>query len=259
MHPFLQHDGPIPMVHRGAAGGGAGDLIENTLAAFQRAHILGFRYFETDVRTTADGVLVATHDASLRRVAGERIRVRDVTWKELAQIPVGGTPLPRFADLLNAFPDVWFNVDPKVDEAMEPLANVLREGDAVERVCVASFSDRRLRWIRVALGERACAAAGPRELSTAVAQVAKGQPIDLPGVDVLQVPHWMSRRVLQRAGRRTDLLAAAQRVGMPVHVWTVNDGSDMQDLLSRGVDGVISDQTDLLLDIFGRHGWRPHS
>ena len=259
VHPFLKHDGPIPVVHRGATGGRSGDLIENTLAAFERAYALGFRYFETDVRVTVDGVLVAAHDASLHRVAGQRVRVRDVTWEELAQIPVGGAPLPRFTDLLDAFPDVWFNVDPKVNAAMRPLANVLLEKDALERVCVASFSDRRLRWLRAALGHQACTAAGPRELSTAVTQVAKGQPLDLPGVDVLQVPHWMSRRVLRRSSQRGDLLPAAQRVGMPVHVWTVNDGADMLNLLSRGVDGVMSDDTALLLQVFGRHGWHPQS
>ena len=174
MHPFLKHDGPIPMVHSGAARGHSADVVENTLPAFRRAHSLGFRYFETDVRVTSDGVLVAAHDASLRRVAGERIGIGDVGWEELAQIPVGGEPLPRLSDLLDTFPDVSFNVDPKVDAAMRPLVDLLLERDELERICVASFSDRRLRWVRAAIGRRMCTAAGPRELSTAVTQVARG-------------------------------------------------------------------------------------
>lgn len=257
MHPFLRHDGPIPVVHRGAAGGRSADLVENTLSAFQRAHSLGFRYFETDVRVTADGVLVASHDASLRRVAGERVRVGDVTWEALSQIPVGGEPLPRLADLLDTFPDVSFNVDPKADAAIRPLVNILLERDVLDRVCVASFSDRRLRWMRAALGRQVCTAAGPRELSMAATQVASGRRLDLPGVDVLQIPRWMSRRMFERRGKSIDLLAAAQRVEMPVHVWTVNDGPDMQRLLARGVGGVMSDDTALLLEVFGQHGWQP--
>ncbi len=259
MHPFLRHDGPIPVVHRGAAGGRSTDVVENTLSAFHRAHSLGFRYFETDVRVTADGVLVASHDASLRRVAGERIRVGDVTWEELSQIPVGGDPLPRLTDLLDTFPDVSFNVDPKVDAASGPLVDVLVERDALDRVCVASFSDRRLRWVRAALGARVCTAAGPRELSMAATQVTTGKRLDVPGVDVLQIPRWMSRRMFESRSRSIDLLAAAQRVGMPVHVWTVNDGADMHRLLDNGVDGVMSDDTALLLEVFGRHGWQPRS
>ena len=257
MHPFLRHDGPIPVVHRGAAGGRNIDLVENTLSAFQRAHSLGFRYFETDVRVTADGVLVASHDASLRRVAGERIRVGDVIWEELSQIPVGGAPLPRLTDLLDTFPDVSFNVDPKVDAAIGPLVDVLVERAVLDRVCIASFSDRRLRWVRAALSVRVCTAAGPRELSMAATQVASGKRLDVPGADVLQIPQWMSRRMLELRGRSLDLLAAAQRVEMPVHVWTVNDGPDMQRLLARGVDGVMSDDTALLLEVFGQHGWQP--
>ncbi len=63
--------------------------------------------------------------------------------------------------------------------------------------------------------------------------------------------------MLELRGRSLDLLAAAQRVAVPVHVWTVNDGPDMQRLLDRGVDGVMSDDTALLLEVFGQHGWNP--
>ena len=59
-HPFLQHPGPIPMVHRGAPLTDDSSLVENTTAAFQRAYDRGFRYFETDVHCTEDGVVVAS-------------------------------------------------------------------------------------------------------------------------------------------------------------------------------------------------------
>ena len=63
-HPFLDHDGPIPFVHRG----GALEAFENTVAAFEQCRSAGFTYFETDVRATADGVLLSFHDATLSRV-----------------------------------------------------------------------------------------------------------------------------------------------------------------------------------------------
>jgi glycerophosphoryl diester phosphodiesterase len=136
--------------------------------------------------------------------------------------------------------------------------NLLLDRDILSRTCIASFSDRRLRWVRAALGERVCTAAGPRELATASAQVARGRALALPDVDVLQIPHWLSRRWVTRGATRIDLVEAARRVGMPVHVWTVNDGPDMADLLARGVDGVMSDDTALLAEVFGAHGWQPH-
>jgi glycerophosphoryl diester phosphodiesterase len=181
-----------------------------------------------------------------------------VTSAELSETPVGGEPLPRLLDLFETFPDVSFNVDPKVDAAVRPLVDLLTDLDVLERSCIASFSDRRLRWVRASLGAQVCTAAGPRELSRAVAQAASGADIDLPGVDVLQIPRWMTRQVFEARARRLDLLAAAQRVALPVHVWTVNDGAYMQRLLDRGVDGVMSDDTDLLVEVFGSNGWKPN-
>jgi glycerophosphoryl diester phosphodiesterase len=120
--------------------------------------------------------------------------------------------------------------------------------EVLHRTCIASFSDRRLWWVRTALRESACTAAGPRELTKASAQAARGQPLDLPGVNVLQIPRLLARR---------SLLLAAQRVGLPVHVWTVNDGAEMERLLTRGVDGVMSDDTEVLASVFTARGWQP--
>ncbi|GAA3397847.1 hypothetical protein GCM10017752_58190 [Streptomyces roseoviridis] len=71
-HPYLDHPAPIPFAHRG----GTADGLENTAAAFRRAAAAGYRYFETDVHTTADGVLVAFHDATLDRVTDTGGRIR---------------------------------------------------------------------------------------------------------------------------------------------------------------------------------------
>ena len=80
-HPFLEHDGPIPFVHRG----GALEAFENTTAAFEVALSVGFTYFETDVRATADGVLLSFHDATLSRVTDRDGRISELPWDEVAQ------------------------------------------------------------------------------------------------------------------------------------------------------------------------------
>jgi glycerophosphoryl diester phosphodiesterase len=237
VHPFLRHQGPVPYVHRGGPVG----TVENTMAAFGRAHAMGFRYFETDVHATSDGVLVAFHDRTLRRVAGERSAIETMSASEVRAVRLGGERIPFLADLIGAFPDVRFNIDPKHDAAARPLATLLRDLGVLERVCVASFSDRRLSYLRVALGEEVCTAAGPREVARTRAAASTGRSVQLVA-DVLQVPRGAGPLSLVNRAF-VDTAHAAQ---VPVHVWTVNEERTMRQLLDLGVDGLMSDDPDLL-------------
>ena len=159
-HAFLDHPGPIPFAHRGGAEGPAG---ENTVSAFQIAVDSGYRYLETDVHATSDGVLLAFHDRRLQRVTDTKGRISMLTATEIARARIGDEPIPTMADLLEAFPDARFNIDVKEPNAIEPLTSLLRRAGAVERVFVSSFSDTRLTAMRAAFGPELCTSAGPRE------------------------------------------------------------------------------------------------
>ena len=138
-HPFLEHDGPLAIAHRG----GALDGRENSMAAFARAVELGYRYLETDVQVTADDVLVVFHDDRLDRVTDRPGEIGSLTWREVRAARIGGTdPIPLFADVLASWPDVRVNVDPKSDRAVGPLVRTIRAAGALDRVCIGSFSDR---------------------------------------------------------------------------------------------------------------------
>src|SRR3954451_19145710 len=131
------------------------------MAAFARASALGYRYFETDAHLTADGVVVAFHDDVLDRVSDTTGTISRLPWSELAQGRVGGHPIPRMDELLETFPDVRVNIDPKHDPVVEPLAALLGEMGAVERVGIGSFSDRRLAEMRRRCGPKLCTSLGP--------------------------------------------------------------------------------------------------
>ena len=83
---FLEHDGPLAFAHRGGAAGG----LENSMAAFEHAVELGYRYLETDVHATADGVLLAFHDAHADRVTDRAAGSPELPWSEVSRARIGG-------------------------------------------------------------------------------------------------------------------------------------------------------------------------
>ena len=160
---FLDAPGPLAFAHRG----GAAHAPENSWRAFEHAVGLGYRYLETDLQATADGVLVAFHDKTLTRVCGQDGRVCRLSHAELSAARIDGTePIPVLEELLTAWPGVRFNLDVKGVPAIAPLPEVLRRTNAWDRVCLVSFSASRLRATRRALGRPVCMAASP--LGTAV-------------------------------------------------------------------------------------------
>jgi len=256
--PFLDQglDQPgsvLAFAHRGGAFHPAIKGLENTMAAFQHAFELGYRYLETDVHLTRDGMLLAFHDARLARVTGHRGTIADLDYAEVTEALIGGREqIPTMASLFAQFPEARFNIDIKAQPAVAPLAALVDSMDVHERVCVSSFSERRISQFRSLAGARVATAAGPLGVAmfrllpaTALLGVLARNP-----AAALQVPH--------RRGRVTvatpALIAAAHALGKHVHVWTVDDPEQMRDLLDLGVDGLMTDRTDLLRDVLLARG-----
>ncbi|MQA06367.1 MAG: glycerophosphodiester phosphodiesterase [Streptosporangiales bacterium] len=229
------------------------------MAAFEHAVSLGYRYLETDAHLTADGVLVAFHDATLDRVTDHTGAVATLPWRSLAQARIGGSePIPRLEELLTAWPDVRVNIDVKADNAVQPLVDLVRRLDCYDRICVASFSDARLRRIRRALGPRLCTSTGRAE--TARLRLACSGRV-LAGtaprnVGCAQVPAQFGALTVVTPAF-VELLHA---MGAQVHVWTVNTRTEMERLIDLGVDGIITDETETLRAVLAERGlWAPRA
>jgi glycerophosphoryl diester phosphodiesterase len=243
---FLDGHGPIAFAHRGFSPEG----WENSMAAFEAAVRLGYRYLETDVRATADGVALAFHDASLDRMTDRRGRIDGLSWDQVRSARIQGVePIPRLVDLLAAWPDVRINLDVKSDTAVQASIDAIRTSGAIERVCVAAFSDRRIHAVRQALGPRLCTALGPRAALRLRLPPSARRRLRIVG-QCAQVPARIGTRVFVDA----RYVGAAHRHGLAVHAWTVNDVAEMTRLLDLGVDGIMTDRADILRDLLVARG-----
>jgi glycerophosphoryl diester phosphodiesterase len=253
----LDGAGPVlAFAHRGGAYHPEIEGLENTLAAFRHAVDLGYEYLETDVHATRDGVLLAFHDGVLDRVSDSRGEIAQLTETEVAEALVGGRErVPTLAQLFDEFPTARFNIDLKAGAAVPLLATFIAERGAWDRVLVGSFSARRLGLFRRLTRGRVPTSAHPLEV-VAFRLLPSGRLADLVTrrqVAALQVPHRRGPLVVSTKG----LVRRAHRVGKHVHVWTIDDPAEMRELLDRGVDGLMTDRTDILKQVLVERGqWR---
>jgi glycerophosphoryl diester phosphodiesterase len=254
--PFLdagrESGAVLAFAHRGGARHPEIDGLENTLVAFEHAVALGYRYLETDVHATRDGVLLAFHDEVLDRVTSSVGSILEAAYVDLRTTLIGGRePIPRMADLLEHFPDARFNIDIKSDAAVDVLADLVERTRCHQRVCVGAFSERRLRAFRRAVSRPVATSFGPVGVG-----LSRFGPRRLTrrildgGGDAFQVPagHY-GVRIVTRA-----FVDRAHGAGRPVHVWVVDDPAEMAELLDLGVDGLMTDRTDLLRDVLISRG-----
>ena len=254
--PFLDNPGPIAFAHRG----GALENAENTWTSFTHARDLGYRYMETDVHATRDRVVAVVHDPGLERVSGRSELVRDLTWQELSSVELnGGDHIPRLDELLSAWPEVRWNIDAKHDSVVGPLAETLRRCEAVDRVCVTSFSDVRLERLKRLLGPGLCTAMGPAAVGAlrlaslspwAPAALSRSVLLPFGRFGAVQVP--TRYRNVELVERR--MVATAHAAGLHVHVWTIDGEAEMDRLLDLGVDGIMTDRPTLLKAVLERRG-----
>lgn len=244
--------------HRGAAK----ERPENTLEAFERALELGVDALEMDVRLTADGVVVVSHDPTLARTAGVSVEVHSLTLEELQGIDVGwgftngeglrsyanrGVRAPTLESVLREFPEARLNVDVKQSEPpmIEPLLDLLQRERAEERVLLTSFDGAVMKAIRaegypgptgMALGDVLKFMALPRwwQKARGAKAVAVQVPTHVPGL-----------RLDSRA-----FIDKAHSLGLRVDYWTIDDPAEAARLLSLGADGIVSSDPAVMVHLF---------
>lgn len=254
MIPVGSRRRPLLLAHRG----GGEEAPENSVEAFAHARSLGVRDIETDAHVTADGKVVLIHDDVVDRLFDATGPVALLPWRDLAQLrsPQGGR-IPLLSDVLEEFPDLAFNIDAKTDAVVGPLLDVLEDHAAFDRVLLASFSERRLNRIRRSGHRGLTTSLGATAVARLLAAAETGTnptswhvPGPRQGVRAVQVPP--SYGPVPVVTKR--FVATAHAAGIAVHVWTVNEESEMVRLLDLGVDGIVTDRPTLLREVLRQRG-----
>ncbi|MEN8041434.1 MAG: glycerophosphodiester phosphodiesterase [Actinomycetota bacterium] len=253
--PYFTGEHPIRLAHRGSR-----ELWpENTWHAFDRAiEDLGYKYVETDVQVTADGVVVVFHDDTLERCTNGVGRVDEWRWEDLQHLdaayrfsPDGesfplrgqGIGISRLDDTFDRYPDLYVNIDLKAKGSEWATAEIVRKMGKEDSVLIGAFSDRRVARFRRITKGRVATSAGPRDAVAmyAASRVGRSAPSH---VDAYQLPY-----KTKGVSVDTKLIDAVHEAGKQVHFWTVDDKEEMVRLLDLGADGIVTDRPDLLNEV----------
>ncbi len=240
-HPYLANRRFIGFAHRG----GGKENPENTQIAFRAAADLGYSHIELDVQATADGVLVVFHDDNLDRMTTGSGRISHLPYSEVSRAKIAETEsIMTLEETLSLFPDLCFNIDIKTAHALQPTIDLVRRMNCLNRICLASFSDKRLAAVRRAFGGHACMSAGPR--TVAARKFASWRlPFRGAPVDCVQVPP--RRYGIEIVTGR--FIRHCQDNNIAVHVWTIDDEAEMRRLIRLGVNGLVTDRPSLLKQV----------
>jgi glycerophosphoryl diester phosphodiesterase len=271
--------GPEVVAHRGATA----EAPEHTLAAYRRAAEIGADAVECDVRMTRDGVLVCVHDRRIAKTSNGRGVVSALHLDELERFHFGARRSSRSrwgGDEITAVTD-----EPDVESGLvltlERLLEYISASPGTVRLAIETkHPTRHTRKVEEALvtclerfglirnGSPVEWAGKPAVRMMSFSQLAVRRMADLsPGVPTVQLIgkrlRAVRRELLQGSATAVgpgisllrsdpDYVAAAHAAGKEVHVWTVNSSADMDLVRALGVDAVITDHPDVLLQRLGR-------
>ena len=240
LHPYLKTPGVAISAHRG----GSMEAPENTLESFKYSLELGCAYIETDVQLSSDGIPYIFHDDDLSRLLGKDVTFNSLHSSEIQNLKLFESfDIPTLETALTTFPDALFQIDLKTDEVAIPAMKIIENLDAFDRVCIASFSSKRLALINE-MYPHVCLSMGPKEILKLLLASYGLYKKKVPG-NCLQVPIYQYgiKLVTKR------FIQYVQNIGLKIHVWTINDKNQMQQLINLGVDGIITDRPKALKDL----------
>lgn len=263
-HPYFEHDKPLLIAHQG----GEQLAPSSTLEAFENAVKIGADVIEFDVHMTKDGHLVAIHDPTVDRTTNGTGVVNDMTLAEVQSLDAGayfkdldgtysfkdqGVYIPTVEEIFAAVPNMRWNIEIKDtnDPSLyipiaEKLWEIIKIYGLEEDVLLASFDQDIVEIILQVTNGKALVSGGRDEVKKfVILHKLFLNGLYRPHINVLQIPTEEGRINL----KDRKLIRGAEKKGMEVHYWTINDEQTMRELIDLGASGIITDRPDLLADI----------
>ena len=231
------------------------------MVSYQAAVDAGAPYLELDIHTSRDGKVVVSHDGELNRACGRPGVIRELDYVDIASADAGfvfspdgksfpfrgrGIRIPLLREVLSAFAATRFVIEVKQTEpsVVAALLGALEETGMRRMVLVASEHQAPIDEVR-ALAPEIPTNFPYQEVAGFLQAIASRSADYSPPGDALQIPpEYESWRLVSR-----ETVEAAHRLGVEMHVWTVNEESEMRELLELGVDGILSDYPARLLKV----------
>ncbi len=250
---------PLVIAHRG----GKGIAPENTLEAFRRSYEMGVDILELDIHATKDGELVVIHDRTVDRTTNGKGKVAQMTFEEIRKLDAGyswtndggktfpfrgkGIKVPTLKEVFEEFPNSIINIESKHSEPRpaEKICGLIQEYGRMEKSIVASFHKEVLTDFRKNC-ENVATSASPSESTWFLTMYKLGLIENFEAdMQALQIP----KRIGRLQFVTEDFVKSARKKNLQVHVWTINKTEDMKYLKNIGVDGIMTDYPDRLLEI----------
>ena len=263
-HPYYSgiQTRPLVIAHQGGDGLWPGE----TMFAYQSAVDLGVDVLEMDIHITKDGVLVLMHDETVDRTTDGTGEIESMTLEEIKKLDAGydwssddgvtfpyrgsGLTVATLEEVFTAFPNMHMTIEiKKTNTSMaEPFCQLIREYHMQDKVLVASFHDERLKEFRAECPEVATSSA--KNETTIFVLMTKGF---LSG---FYSPVFHSLQVPEESGGITvmteSFVKASHARNLAVEPWTINDEETMRKFIAWGVDGIITDRPDIMMEVLGR-------
>jgi glycerophosphoryl diester phosphodiesterase len=258
---------PLVIAHQGGDGLWPGD----TMYAFENAVHLGADVLEMDAHITKDSQIVLMHDEKVDRTTNGTGLIEDLTLTELKQLDAAykwsnddgktfpyresGIQVPTLEELFQQFPQMRYVIEIKLTQnpIEKPLCELIRKHNMQDKVLIASFHDQAMSNFRETCPEVATSASRGEVTTFVLLGKVFLSPFVAPQYQSLQPPFdpQESKNIPIMTER---FIREAHAKNLKVEPWTVDDPALMKQYIQWGVDGIITDRPDLMIDVLKELG-----